>query len=310
MGIMRSALLRASESRWLAERVRGRRFAKRAVRRFLPGETLEAALGACVSLRDAGMLTVVSQLGEAVADREAAEAATKHYLSALARIGDGGLSTELSVKPTHLGLDMGTDFCAAQLGVLADAAAASGSFVWIDMEDSRYVDATLDVYRHLRANTPRVGVCLQAYLYRTAEDLASLLPSGAAIRLVKGAYSEPPDVAYPRKSDVDENFARLAKQLLGAEARACGVRAGFGTHDVHLIARIRDFAEGAGIGKDAYEVQMLFGIRRDAQARLAAAGHRVRVLVSYGSEWFPWYMRRLAERPANLGFLLRSLVAR
>ena len=310
MGIMRSALLRASESRWLAERVRGRRFAKRAVRRFLPGETLEAALGSCVSLRDAGMLTVVSQLGEAVADREAAEAATKHYLSALARIGDGGLSTELSVKPTHLGLDMGRDFCAAQLGVLADAAAASGSFVWIDMEDSSYVDATLDVYRHLRANTPRVGVCLQAYLYRTAEDLASLLPSGAAIRLVKGAYSEPPDVAYPRKSDVDENFARLAKQLLGAEARACGVRAGFGTHDVHLIARIRDFAEGAGIGKDAYEVQMLFGIRRDAQARLAAAGHRVRVLVSYGSEWFPWYMRRLAERPANLGFLLRSLVAR
>jgi proline dehydrogenase len=178
------------------------------------------------------------------------------------------------------------------------------------MESSRYVDATLELYRELRSHYHNVGICLQSYLYRTVEDLASLVPLGAAIRLVKGAYMEPPDTAFPRKSDVDENFVRIAKRLLGEEARACGVRVGFGTHDVAVITRIRDFAEGAGVPKDAYEVQMLYGIRRDAQARLAAAGYRLRVLISYGSAWFPWYMRRLAERPANLGFVLRSLVAR
>jgi proline dehydrogenase len=310
MGIMRTALLRGSESRWLAERVRARPFARRAVRRFLPGESLEAALGACIALRDRGMPTVITELGEAVKDRRSAERATSHYVAALARIREAGLSTEVSVKPTQLGLDAGKDVCVAQLDALVAAAAESGNFVWIDMESSRYVDTTLELYRGLRAHHRAVGVCLQAYLYRTAEDLAALLPSGAAIRLVKGAYNELPGVAYPRKGDVDENFVRLAKRLLGAEARACGVRVGFGTHDLHLITRIRDFAEGAGVGKDAYEVQMLYGIRREDQGRLAASGHRVRILVSYGTDWFPWYMRRLAERPANLGFVLRSLVAK
>ena len=310
MGLMRSALLRGSESRWLSEKIRDRAFARRAVRRFMPGETIEAALGACLSLKDRGMCSVITQLGEAITDRAAAERVTGHYVGALERIGDADLPAEVSVKPTHLGLDVGRDVCAAQLDALLETASRTGNFIWVDMEGSRHVDGTLAMYRDLRSRHHNVGICLQSYLYRTAEDLASLVPLGAAIRLVKGAYMEPPDTAYPRKHDVDENFVRLAKRLLGEEARACGVRVGFGTHDPVVITRIRDFAEGAGVPKDAYEVQMLFGIRRDEQARLAASGYRVRILISYGTEWFPWYMRRLAERPANLGFVLRSLVAR
>lgn len=310
MGLMRSALLRGSESPWLSEKIRDRAFARRAVRRFMPGETIEAALGACVALHERGTSTVITQLGEAITDRAAAERVTEHYLGALDRIREAALPTELSVKPTHLGLDVGRDVCTAQVEALVEAASRTGNAVWVDMEGSRYVDATLEMYRALRARYHNVGICLQSYLYRTAEDLASLVPLGAAIRLVKGAYMEPPDTAFPRKHDVDENFVRLAKRLLGEEARACGVRVGFGTHDPVVITRIRDFAEGAGVPKDAYEVQMLYGIRRDEQARLAASGHRVRVLISYGSQWFPWYMRRLAERPANLGFVLRSLVTR
>ncbi|MBE0592017.1 MAG: proline dehydrogenase family protein [Gemmatimonadales bacterium] len=310
MGLMRTALLKGSESRWLADKIRDRAFAKRAVRRFMPGETIEAALSACVSLHERGMSTVITQVGEAITDGGSAERVTAHYVAAFDRIRESGLPTELSVKPTQLGLDVSREVCAAQLETLLDAASRTGSFVWIDMESSPYVDVTLQLYQGLRLRHHNVGICLQSYLYRTSDDLASLIPLGAAIRLVKGAYMEAPDTAYPRKSDVDENFVRLGKRLLGEEARACGVRVGFGTHDPGVITRIRDFAEGAGIRKDAYEVQMLYGIRRDEQARLAAAGHRLRVLISYGSEWFPWYMRRLAERPANLGFVLRNLLAR
>jgi proline dehydrogenase len=256
------------------------------------------------------MLTVLANLGEATSNHAAAEQATRHYCEAIDRITAAGLASELSVKPTHLGLDVGSEICQTQLAAIVERAQYAGSFVWIDMESSRYVDATLEMYRSLSEQFPCVGVCVQAYLYRAAEDIATLIDRGAAVRLVKGAYAEPPAVAYPRKSDVDEAYARLGKRLLGDEARKRGVRVGLGTHDLQLLARLQDFAEGAGIDKTAYEIQMLYGIRRQDQARLAAAGARVRVLISYGSEWFPWYMRRLAERPANLGFVARSLLPR
>ncbi len=310
MGVMRSLLLRSSESRWLAERVASRRFARRAVRRFMPGESMEAAVAAAQSLSRQGMSAVLTNLGEAIADSAAATAVTRHYRELLDRIARAELASELSIKPTHLGLDVGRAVCEAQLSQILQHAGEIGSFVWIDMESSPHVDATLDLHRSLQEQYHRVGICLQAYLYRTADDLDALIARGSAVRLVKGAYAEPPDVAYPRKTDVDEAYVRLGKHLLGEEARHHGVRVGFGTHDSQLIARLRDFAEGAGIDKQAYEIQMLYGIRRDDQAQLAAAGHTVRVLVSYGSQWFPWYMRRLAERPANLGFVLRSLIAR
>jgi proline dehydrogenase len=308
MGVMRSLLLKGSESPWLAAQVANRRFAQRAVRRFMPGETNDAALAAAQELQGRGITAVLTQLGEAIANRREAEAVTAHYLDVLDRVQRTGLPAQLSVKPTQLGLDLGVEVCTAQAKRLVDRAAQLGTFVWIDMEASPYVDATLDLYRALRAEHDNVGVCLQAYLYRTAADLESLLPIHPSIRLVKGAYSEPPGVAFVRKADVDENFMKLAKRLLNA-GREGGVRHGFGTHDMQLVARIRDFAEGAGVAKDAYEIQMLYGIRRNDQVRLSAEGASVRVLISYGSAWFPWYMRRLAERPANLGFVLRSVFA-
>ena len=307
MGVMRTLLLKGSESPWLASHVAKRHFAQRAVRRFLPGETVEAALAAVEELRGRGITSVLTQLGEAIADRREAEAATAHYLDVLDKAQRTDLSTQLSLKPTQLGLGLDAGLCVAQAARLADRAAQLGTFVWIDMEASPYVDATLDLYRTLRAEYDNVGVCLQAYLYRTVADLESLLPIRPAIRLVKGAYSESPGVAFVRKADVDQNFVKLAKRLLSAEARQGGVRHGFGTHDMQLVARIRDFAEGAGIAKDAYEIQMLYGIRRSDQVRLSAEGASIRVLISYGAAWFPWYMRRLAERPANLGFVLRSV---
>ncbi len=310
MGVMRSLLLRGSESRWLAEHVAGRRFARRAVRRFMPGESIEAAVAAAQSLHAQGMSSVLTNLGEAVTDVAAASAVTRHYREVLDRIARLELESELSVKPTHLGLDTGREACEAQFREILRHAGEVGAFVWIDMESSGFVDATLDLYRALRDEFRHVGICLQAYLYRTAEDLERLVTSGNAVRLVKGAYAERPEIAYPRKADVDEAYVRLGKRLLSEEARRNGVRVGFGTHDSHVIARLQDFAEGAAISKQSYEIQMLYGIRREDQARLSAAGHKVRVLISYGSQWFPWYMRRLAERPANLGFVVRSLIAR
>lgn len=310
MPILRSMLLKGSESRWLAERVARRPFAQRAVRRFMPGETVDAALAAADTIGSQGMTTILTQLGEAITGKEAAQDVTNHYQNVMERIARAGLATQISIKPTHLGLDTGQDLCLQQLRALATTARDTGNFLWIDMEASPYVDATLELHAALRAEFTSVGVCVQSYLYRTGDDVEALVALGAAVRLVKGAYAEAPDVAYPRKTDVDEAFVRLGKRMLSDEARANGMRVGLGTHDPQVIARLNDFADGAGIAKDAYEIQMLYGIRRSDQSRLSAAGYNVRVLISYGSEWFPWYMRRLAERPANLGFVLRSMFAR
>jgi proline dehydrogenase len=305
MGVMRTLLLKASESAWLADRVRHRRFAQRAVRRFLPGEDLAAALAAAQQLGEHRVPTLITLLGEAITERRAAEDVTAQYIDALERVARRSLTTQLSVKLTQLGLDIDRDLCAEQLAVLAGRAAELGNFVCIDMEGSAFTDATLDIYRRLRPGHPSLGICLQAYLYRTAADLEELLPLAPTIRLVKGAYNEPPEIAYPAKHDVDANYFRLAKRLLADDARRGAVPA-FGTHDLRLITRIRDFAEGADIPADAYEIQMLYGIRQDALRRLAAEGCGVRTLISYGTAWFPWYMRRLAERPANLWFVVRS----
>jgi proline dehydrogenase len=303
-------LLKGSRNDWLAKKVRGRGFAQRAVRRFMPGETVDAALAAAEDLKGRQITTIVTLLGEAITTEEAAEEVTAHYVDVFERIRRGGFPTRISVKPTQLGLDVGRAVCERQLQRLAEHAASTENFLWIDMEASPYVDATLEMYRELRADSPNVGVCLQAYLYRTADDLEALLPIKPTIRLVKGAYAEPPDLAFPRKQDVDANFMRLAKRLLSADAFGPESRHAFGTHDMQLLTRIRDYAEGAKVPSSAFEIQMLFGIRRADQTRLSAEGVPTCVLVSYGSAWFPWYMRRLAERPANLGFVLKSVFAR
>ena len=306
---MRSLLLWASENPWCGRRLPRYRFVKRAVRRFMPGETLEEALAVAGALaRRRRISALVSLLGENVSGCEDARSVAGHYADAAATVASRGLDAEISLKPTHLGLDLGAEEARANIARVLEAAAPSGNWVWLDMEHSRYVDPTLDLYRSLRAEHPKVGICLQAYLHRTRADLDALLPSGPAVRLVKGAYAEPPDVAMPRKEDVDRAFYELALRMLSADARKAGLRARFATHDGKLIRKIDRWVARNGGDWSVFEYQMLYGIAATEQNRLASEGKGVRVLVSYGRDWFPWYARRLAERPANLWFVLRHMV--
>jgi len=307
LNVVRAVLLKGSESRWLRERGTKYGFVRRAVSRFMPGETLDDALAAS---RELGVGTVLTHLGENLNSADEALEVTRHYLDALERVRASGLDIEISVKLTQLGLDYSRELCNKNLQTLAERAASHGRWLWVDIESTAYTDATLEVYRAARARFPNVGLCLQAYLYRTAADLASLIAIGSGIRLVKGAYREPPDKAFPKKEDVDENYFRLAQTLLAPETRAKNVRAIFGTHDPLLIRRIEELGKSAGLSPKDVEFQMLYGIRRQEQLRLAAQGYRFRVLISYGAAWFPWYMRRLAERPANVLFVLKNLFAR
>jgi proline dehydrogenase len=307
MGFARSFLLRASRSQWLAKQLRERRFFQRAVRRFMPGETLDAALEAAAQFAKAGMGSVLTELGEQVSNRAEAAAVRDHYLGVLERIQRRKLPAHVSVKLTHLGLDASREGCVQDILKLAARAEQARSFLWIDMEESRYIDATLEVYRRAKAEWSNVGVCLQAYLRRTAADLESLFSLAPAIRLVKGAYNEPGEIAFPKKSDVDANYFQLAQRLL-AEAGRQRAKPVFGTHDLGLIARIRQAAVAQRVDPSSFEFHLLYGIRAAEQRALASHGAEVRVLISYGSAWFAWYMRRLAERPANVWFVLRNVV--
>jgi proline dehydrogenase len=307
VSVFRSVLLAGSENRWLRERATKYRFVRRAVSRFMPGETFQEALEASRAL---GVGTVLTQLGENLASLEEAKEVARHYLTVLEKVHESKLDVEISVKPTQLGLDFSLDACFENLRTLLEQARTLGNWVWVDMESTAYTDATLEIFRRARATFPNTGLCLQSYLYRTAADLETLLPLGGGIRLVKGAYREPPEKAFPEKKDVDENYFRLAQRLLSKETRDRGVRAIFGTHDPILVRRIEEHAKSLGLPPGALEFQMLFGIRRQEQLRVVNEGHRFRVLISYGAAWYPWYMRRLAERPANVLFVLRSLWAR
>lgn len=306
--MLRQSLLWASRNPWLSRRLPRYAFMRRAVRRFMPGETQEEALDAAEGLRDRGMTALLTLLGENVETEEEAEEVARHYHGVLARVAERGLDAQLSVKLTQLGLDVGTGVALAHVRDLVERAREGDGTIWIDMESSEYTDDTLDLYRRIREAHGNVGVCLQAYLYRTERDLDALLPLRPAIRLVKGAYAEPKEIAYPRKADVDAAYLRLAGRLLeeaGSEGRA---RPAFGTHDPRMIAGVQAAADARGLDRSSYEFEMLYGIGREEQARLAAGGYRMRILISYGSSWFPWYMRRLAERPANLWFVAKSLV--
>jgi len=307
MGFARSVLLRASRSQWLAKQLRDRRFFQRAVRRFMPGETLDAALDAAAQFGKAGIGSLLTELGEQVTSRAEAAEVRDHYLGVLERIQRRKLPAHISVKLTHLGLDASREGCVQDVLKLAARAEQARSFLWIDMEESRYVDATLEVYRRAKAEWSNVGVCLQAYLRRSAADLDGLFSLAPAIRLVKGAYNEPAAIAFPKKRDVDANYFQLAQRLLGEAARQ-RAKPVFWTHDVRLIDRIREAAVQQRVDPSAFEFHMLYGIRAAEQRALASRGLGVRVLISYGSAWFAWYMRRLAERPANVWFVLRNVV--
>jgi len=308
MSLLRSLLLTAAQNRWLREHATRYWFVRDTVSRFMPGETLDAALAAAESLRRKKIGTVFTHLGENVKDGAEAQQVTEHYLEVLKRIRETGLPAEISVKLTQLGLDLSPDLCFEHLNAIVEGA-QKDSTVWVDMEASNYVDATLEIYRRALTEHPNVGICLQAYLHRTKDDLARLLPLLPSIRLVKGAYDEPPEIAFARKQDVDENYLQLGKEMLRAKKEnQCG-RAAFGTHDVVLIRQLANFASAEGFAKKDFEVQMLYGIQRAEQERLAGEGCTCIVLVSYGDYWYPWFVRRLAERPANLWFMVRNVFA-
>jgi proline dehydrogenase len=308
MSVMRSLLLWGSRNRWLEEQFRRRKFAKQAVARFMPGEAAEDALKASQAFLAKGIPTILTKLGENLTDLNEADAVTRHYLGVLDLIAERRLDTQISVKLTQLGLDLDREAARKNFAAIALRALERKNFVWIDMENSSYVDATLDLFRRTRATHSNVGVCLQSYLYRTPADFEALVSLAPAIRLVKGAYNESPSVAFPRKADTDAQFLSLAKRMLQADARKGSPPLGFGTHDMRLVALIAQHAESIGLKKNSYEVQMLYGIRAGEQERLVRQGHNVRVLISYGSAWFAWYMRRLAERPANVWFVLKAML--
>ena len=307
MSLIRNLLLAGSESTWLRSQATRSRIVRRSVTRFMPGETIDAALAAARDLHAAGTPTILTHLGENVRDASEAAAVAAHYLELLDRVHAAGLDAWVSVKPTQLGLDLGMDLCRRHLVRLSAHAANTRNMLWIDMESTPYVDRTIDLYRGLRGEFANVGVALQAYLYRTPEILDALIPLGPAVRVVKGAYREPPSLAFPNKKDVDEQFYRLSVRLVAPDAQAAGAFLAIGTHDPALIARLQAHLAAQQVSRDRYEFEMLYGIRRDLQTQLARAGARVRVLISYGEYWFPWYMRRLAERPANLWFVAKNL---
>jgi proline dehydrogenase len=273
----------------------------------MPGESFDDMLGAARTMAGQGVKSVFTRLGEGVRDLAEAEAVLQHYLEGIDRIAQLRLECEPSIKLTQLGLDIERNLAYGHLRALAARAHERGTYLWIDMEQSSYVDVTLDFTRRLQSEFPRVGVCLQAYLYRTREDLVELMGRGIGIRLVKGAYSEPASVAFPKKSDVDANYLALAQTMLDAGSRASGARPVFGTHDETLMQTIRRHARAIQVPSAEYEFHMLYGIQRGVQGRLTSDGAAVRVLIAYGSYWFPWYMRRLAERPANVWFVAKSV---
>ena len=307
MSIARKLLLAMSTNAWLRERATKTAFVRRSVSTFMPGEKLEDAMAAAAAQERQGLGTIFTKLGENLTRIEDAEDVTRDYLDVLDKVSAAGLRAQISVKPTQLGLDLDRELCFRNLQRLVDRAAERDNFVWIDMESSPYVDPTLDLFRRTRARSSRIGLALQAYLYRTADDVESLVPLGSAIRLVKGAYLEPASVAYPEKADVDENFYRLSCRLMATDAQQAGGLLHMATHDPVLVDRLTAFIDQNGVPKPAYEFAMLYGIQRPLQQRLVASGRPLRVLVAYGEYWFAWYMRRLAERPANVMFVVKNL---
>jgi proline dehydrogenase len=308
MSLARKALLAMSTSAWLRERATRTAFVRRSVSTFMPGERLEDAMTAAAAQERQGIATIFTKLGENLTRLEDAAEVTQHYLDVLDKVQAAGLRAQISVKPTQLGLDLDPELCFRDLQRLVDRAEERQNFVWIDMESSPYVDPTLELFRRSRARSARIGIALQAYLYRTEQDVESLVPLGAAIRMVKGAYLEPPEVAYPKKADVDERFHKLSCRLLAQDARQAGGLLHMATHDPVLVGRLVSFIDAQQVPSSAYEFAMLYGIQRPLQQKLVADKRPVRVLIAYGEYWFAWYMRRLAERPANVWFVVKNLL--
>ena len=305
---MRALLLWMARNRFLRRNLPRLWFAKRAVRRFMPGEEPDAALDAAEKFKVEGIRSEFTRLGENVETLLECEDTAQHYIDLMGQIEARGLDGEVSVKLTQLGYDIDVERTLERAQRLAAKAAEGGRTFWIDMEGSSYAEGTISFYERLKATHANTGLCLQSYLRRTAADIQRLMPLDPRIRLVKGAYSEPESIAYQSRHDVDTNFVALAVALLEGRQQGRDVRLGLGTHDVRLIEQIAEHATALGLPKTSFEVQMLYGIRMDQQRRLVSEGYPVRALISYGHAWYPWYMRRLAERPANVIFALRQII--
>lgn len=299
--MLRSTLLKLAESKKFASWVTSNGTTRRMARRFVAGETLDEAIAAARQCNDAGMMASLDYLGENVSTISDAQHSRDAYLDVFERIAQEKLQANVSCKLTQLGLDINNEFCAGLVLSIVERAAGFDNFLRIDMEGSAYTERTIDLVKRVRARNPAVGAVIQAYLYRSETDVADLLAYGCRIRLCKGAYKEPEDVAFPRKADVDANYVRLMQILLSS-----GFYHAIATHDPHMIAATIRYAAARRISKDDFEFQMLYGVRTDLQRRLVRDGYRMRIYIPFGNDWFPYFMRRLAERPANIGFLIRN----
>jgi proline dehydrogenase len=301
--MLRAPFLYLSRRRGLQRFVTRQKLTSRLAYRFVAGDRLDDAVRVVREINARGLMSSLDHLGENVAEERAARSATEDYLAAFERIATERLDANVSVKLTQLGLDISPDLCRELLERILGRAQQLDNFVRIDMEGSAYTQRTLDLALALHKTYPNCGVVLQSYLFRTLKDVRLVNALGVRVRLVKGAYDEPPSIAYPKKADVDATYEKAMQELL-----LHGLYPAIATHDDRLIEATRSFARQNGIGKDRFEFQLLFGIRRDLQERLRRDGYRVRIYVPYGTEWYPYLMRRLAERPANLLFLVRSLL--
>ena len=271
--------------------------------RFVAGTTLDEAVAAVRVLNAGGESATLDVLGESVADRTSADRAAAAYVATIERIAAEGLDANVSIKLTQMGLDLGVDECLAVLAPVVDAGTRHGVFVRIDMESSDYTDRTLQVVDRLRADGRDAGPVIQAYLHRSPDDVERLADDRVRTRVCKGAYAESPEVAHQDRLAIGDAFVELCRRLLEADAYP-----GIATHDPDMLSRVAAVVRERGIGHDRFEFQMLYGVRRDLQRRLLEAGYRVRVYVPYGTEWYPYFMRRLAERPSNVWFVLRSVL--
>ena len=317
--MLRAILLYMSNANWIRNIVTRWRVARKMASRFVAGDTFEDALIAIRRLNEKGLLTTLDNLGENVTSSEDALKATDTYIEIFQRLHDAGVQSNCSVKLSQLGLELDYDLCLSNMRHIATRAAEFGTLVRIDMEDSSTVDRTMQIHQTLMTEgITNIGLAIQSYLHRSEEDVRNLLEHGTRIRLCKGAYNEPPEVAFPKKSDVDANFDRLAALMIEASHSQGSVPASvdgkippitaLGTHDEKRTVFACKYAEKVDLPKEALEFQMLYGIRSDLQDALLARGYPVRVYVPFGTEWYPYFMRRLAERPANLWFFITALV--
>jgi proline dehydrogenase len=309
---LRFVLIYLSHAKWARDLVTGLSLAKRVSSRFVAGETIGEAVEAARILNLKGMTVTLDFLGESVSDKEVALASADEIVELLDSIDSSGVSANVSVKMSQLGLRIDEELALANMRRILDHARGYDNKVRIDMEESDVVDTTLDIYRKLRDEDgyDNVGVVIQAYLYRSAEDVEKLVNEGAWIRLCKGAYAEPPDIAFAKKGDTDRNFVELTQFMLSTNARERGTYLGIATHDENMIDASLDYVNSIDIPSEEFEFQMLFGIRRDLQKALVNKGYKVRIYVPYGTAWYPYLVRRLAEHPANLWFFISNLFRR